>query len=129
MAPVPPEPSPPAPSVVRDQPPQETITTTEQATEPVVSSGQPKVKVSVSGQVNRAINVAGDGDSTEATVTLTKAEFIKQGDKIWVDQTIFPVKAAGGEVSNVLFVGEDVTAQRDARGLEGMHVQAAMAHA
>jgi diguanylate cyclase (GGDEF)-like protein/PAS domain S-box-containing protein len=37
----------------------------------------------------------------------------KQGHKVWIDQTIFPVRAAGGGVSNVLFVGEDITARRE----------------
>jgi diguanylate cyclase (GGDEF)-like protein/PAS domain S-box-containing protein len=36
----------------------------------------------------------------------------KQGHKVWVDQTIFPVRTAGGDVSSVLFVGEDITARR-----------------
>ena len=36
----------------------------------------------------------------------------KDGREIWVNQTIFPVRAAGGDVSSILFVGEDVTARR-----------------
>lgn len=36
----------------------------------------------------------------------------KDGREIWINQTIFPVRASGGEVTSVLFVGEDVTAYR-----------------
>ena len=36
----------------------------------------------------------------------------KDGREVWVNQTIFPIKASGGDVSSVLFVGEDVTERR-----------------
>ena len=36
----------------------------------------------------------------------------KDGREIWINQTIFPIRASGGEITSVLFVGEDVTAYR-----------------
>jgi diguanylate cyclase (GGDEF)-like protein/PAS domain S-box-containing protein len=36
----------------------------------------------------------------------------KDGREVWVNQTVFPIRVSGGDVSSVLFVGEDVTAHR-----------------
>ncbi len=36
----------------------------------------------------------------------------KDGREIWINQTIFPIQVPGGEITSVLFVGEDVTAYR-----------------
>lgn len=36
----------------------------------------------------------------------------KDGREVWINQTIFPIRSSRGEISNVLFVGEDITARR-----------------